>query len=319
MKFSIIIPVYNAEATLRQCLDAVFAQELKDFEVIAVDNGSIDASASIIKDYPCKPIFLNENKGAACARNIGAEYAQGEILVFVDSDIVVRKGILATIEKSFREDSDIVAATGILAKECAYKDFFSTYKNLYMHYIYRKCNRYVNFIYSSIAAILKSNFLKFNEELKMGEDTELGQRYAREGKRIFLNTALEVSHLKKYNLITLIKNDFLIPFWWVKTFLLYGGLNQLMRQRRFAHSRLNQILAILISYMLTISPFFMDYRWSLILSIVFLILLNDFFIFLYRSKGLIFLIKAILFTYIDALVMGAGIIAGFIVNCIRLS
>ena len=89
-KISVIIPVYNVEQYLRQCLDSVVNQTLKDIEIILVDDGSTDSSLSICNEYAqkdCRIKVLKQNhKGAGAARNKGLEIARGEYLSILDSD-----------------------------------------------------------------------------------------------------------------------------------------------------------------------------------------------------------------------------------------
>ncbi len=87
---SIIIPVYNAEKYLSECIDSVINQTLKDIEIICIDDGSSDSSNSILKKY-CNndsriKIITTENQGVSAARNLGIEIASGEYIMFVDSD-----------------------------------------------------------------------------------------------------------------------------------------------------------------------------------------------------------------------------------------
>lgn len=90
IKVSVIIPVYNVEKYLRQCLDSVAAQTLKDIEVICVDDGSTDSSFEIVKEYAEKDsrfiAVKQENGGAGAARNNGLRRAKGKYLSFLDSD-----------------------------------------------------------------------------------------------------------------------------------------------------------------------------------------------------------------------------------------
>ena len=87
---SVVIPVYNIEQHLRQCLDSVAAQTLKDIEVICVDDGSTDGSANILEEYAKKDarfqIIRQKNAGPGAARNRGMEQAAGKYLIFLDSD-----------------------------------------------------------------------------------------------------------------------------------------------------------------------------------------------------------------------------------------
>lgn len=97
MKLSIIIPAYNAEAYLPQCLDSILAQEHQDCEVIVVDDGSTDGTAALLERYPDVKVIHQENHGMSTARNRGLDEAQGEYILFVDSDDLLTDGALATL------------------------------------------------------------------------------------------------------------------------------------------------------------------------------------------------------------------------------
>ena len=88
--YSIIVPVYNAEKTLRRCIDSILAQTYPNFELILVDDGSKDSSATIIDEYAAKdsriiPIH-QPNGGVSSARNAGLDNAYGDYVVFIDAD-----------------------------------------------------------------------------------------------------------------------------------------------------------------------------------------------------------------------------------------
>lgn len=89
-KVSVIIPVYNVEQYLRECLDSVINQTLKEIEIICVDDGSTDRSLEILKEYAKKDnritVMRQENKGSGPARNNGIIKAKGEFIAFMDSD-----------------------------------------------------------------------------------------------------------------------------------------------------------------------------------------------------------------------------------------
>ena len=89
-KISVIIPVYNTEKYLRECLDSVVNQTLKDIEIICVDDGSTDCSLSILREYEARDsrvkVFTQEKSNAGAARNVGLSKANGEYLAFLDSD-----------------------------------------------------------------------------------------------------------------------------------------------------------------------------------------------------------------------------------------
>ena len=89
-KISVIIPVYNAESTLRRCVDSVLAQTFTDFECLLINDGSKDKSGEICDEYAIRDsrikVFHKENGGVSSARNVGLDNATGEWIAFVDSD-----------------------------------------------------------------------------------------------------------------------------------------------------------------------------------------------------------------------------------------
>lgn len=108
---SIIIPVYNAEKYLRECLDTVLAQSFTDFEVLIINDGSTDSSRQICDEYAEKDkrikVFHKENGGVSAARNLGIENAKGEWITFVDSDDKVNELFLEKFEIEKHKNLDI--------------------------------------------------------------------------------------------------------------------------------------------------------------------------------------------------------------------
>lgn len=106
-KFSIVIPVYNVDKYIGRCLDSIFNQTYKDYEVIVVDDGSDDDSKKIVKKYDVK-IINSKHQGVSESRNIGAKKANGEYLIFLDSDDYWDKDLLKEINKSLKNNPDLV-------------------------------------------------------------------------------------------------------------------------------------------------------------------------------------------------------------------
>jgi len=90
MKFSVIVPVYNVEKYLHECVDSVLNQTYPEYEIILVDDGSTDNSKSICDHYSQLDqrirVFHTSNSGVSTARNIGIQKAIGEYVLFLDSD-----------------------------------------------------------------------------------------------------------------------------------------------------------------------------------------------------------------------------------------
>ena len=112
IKVSVIIPVYNVEKYIKQCLESVINQTLKDIEIIVVNDGTKDNSMKIVEEYLSDKrikIINKENGGLSSARNAGMREAQGKYIYFIDSDDFVDKEVLSTLYKnSENEKMDIV-------------------------------------------------------------------------------------------------------------------------------------------------------------------------------------------------------------------
>ena len=104
VKVSVIIPIYNVENYLEECLDSIVNQTLKDIEIICVNDGSTDNSLDIINKYAAKDdritVIVHENGGHAVATNRGMDFAKGKYLYLMDSDDFVKTDAL---EKSYKQ------------------------------------------------------------------------------------------------------------------------------------------------------------------------------------------------------------------------
>ena len=107
-KISIIIPVYNVEQYIKNCLESVINQTYDNWEIILIDDGSTDNSKAIYENIAIKK-FKQTNKGVSAARNLGIEKAQGDYIVFLDADDWIEKNFLERmLEVIENEDADIV-------------------------------------------------------------------------------------------------------------------------------------------------------------------------------------------------------------------
>lgn len=111
---SVIVPVYNAEKYLPQCIDSIVNQTIGDIEVLLINDGSSDSSGEILAQYASKDerikVIEQPNKGAGAARNIGLAMAEGKYLSFLDSDDFFEPNMLElALAKASEDDADIVA------------------------------------------------------------------------------------------------------------------------------------------------------------------------------------------------------------------
>ena len=139
-RVSVIIPVYNVEKYLRECLDSIVNQTLREIEIICVDDGSTDGSPEILREYGEKDcritIISQENRGISSARNHGADIASGEYFYFMDGDDILERDALSRLYQLSEEKSlDVLYFDG--------KSFFETeelkeIKKNYITYYARK-------------------------------------------------------------------------------------------------------------------------------------------------------------------------------------
>jgi GT2 family glycosyltransferase len=212
-KLSVIIPVHNGGAHLSRCLDALHASCSTEHEVIVVDDCSTDDSADVARSRGFEVIRLDARSGPAAARNRGARATRGVVLLFVDADVEVRSDTLARVEAFFKDHGDTAALFGSYDDAPDARGFVSQYKNLAHHFIHQRSRAEAETFWAGCGAVRRDAF-----ELVGGfdetrytrpsiEDIELGRRLRRRGFKITLDRTLQVKHLKRWTLASLLRAD----------------------------------------------------------------------------------------------------------------
>ncbi|MFH1415422.1 MAG: glycosyltransferase [Elusimicrobiota bacterium] len=316
---SVIIPVRNAAVSLRRCLKSILSSDYKSYEIIVVDDHSVDESVKIAGDFPCRVIIAGSRTGAAVSRNRGAQKAVGEILVFIDADVFVEKNTLGKIARTFMHNPQISAVIGSYARETICKNFFSVYKNLISYYTHQTSSKDAFLFWSGCGAVRKDAFRQvggFDESFSKTsvEDIELGYRLVDAGHRIYLNKKIQVIHHKSYNLLTLVASDLFsraVP--WTKLIL---------KHKKFTNdqdTRINNIISVCMSYLMVVQVAFFIFGIiplkvffsAMILTVPSFFIANAIlFRFIVRKKGLLFVIGFIPMNYFTNLYSGFGFILG---------
>ena len=105
---SVVIPVYNSEKYLEECLNSIISQTYQNIEIIVIDDGSSDNSVRVVESYlPKVSLIKQKNLGVSAARNRGIEASKGELLVFLDSDDWLSNDIIEQHVKTFKEYENI--------------------------------------------------------------------------------------------------------------------------------------------------------------------------------------------------------------------
>lgn len=125
---SVIIPCYNAEDTIKRCLDSILAQTYTNFEIVVIDDGSQDSTAEILHEYSQQDIRVKayhfQNAGVSIARQRGISLANGEYVIFVDSDDSIQEKLLENISNviSTYNSPEIIRYQSNLFNDASYKD-----------------------------------------------------------------------------------------------------------------------------------------------------------------------------------------------------
>ena len=213
VSISVIIPVYNGAKHLPLCLAPFTQKTLPDVEIIVVNDHSTDNSAVIASQMGATVIDNPRGRGPAAARNVGSEHARGEILFFVDADVVVQPEVLPHIKEVFRLKPDVAALFGSYDLSPAETNFLSQYKNLFHFYIHQTGNEEASTFWAGCGAIRAEVFRSvggFNEQefrRPSIEDIELGLRLRQKHLRIYLDKRIQAKHLKRWTWSNLLKAD----------------------------------------------------------------------------------------------------------------
>ncbi|MEX2529299.1 MAG: glycosyltransferase [Gemmatimonadota bacterium] len=230
---SVIVPVHNGEATLEESLVALRGSDLdaRAWELIVVDDASSDSSGEIARTHADRVVTLTEGPhGPAFARNRGAETARGDLLAFVDADVVVHGDALARLVSRLTGEPDLVAVFGAYDTEPRARGLVTEYRNLLHHHVHASRPGPANTFWAGLGAIRRDDFLRaggFDERRYPRpriEDIELGYRLHAAGSRIDLDPGIQGTHLKRWNLGSMIRCDLLdrgVP--WMRLLLERGN------------------------------------------------------------------------------------------------
>ena len=178
-RVSIIVPSYNAEKTIKRCIDSLLCQDYSNIEIVLIDDGSTDQTLKVLEKYTDTrlKIFSKANGGVSSARNLGLQMASGEFIAFCDADDFYDKKFLSKMIPFFKPDVCLVScdcagrAKSLRSKKTltftvsqAMKEIFSD-KYLFVY----PCNKIYRKIY------LKN--LKFKADIKFGEDLLFNYEY----------------------------------------------------------------------------------------------------------------------------------------------
>lgn len=234
LSLSVIIPVWNGAATLGEALRCLRASSRPPDEILVVDDGSTDDSAAIARSFGVTVLSTPGRCGPATARGIGAREASGEVLIFLDADVLVHPGDLETagtiarLEQALDEDPSLHAVFGSYDTTPREPNFVSQWKNLSHHFVHQQGRPEAQTFWAGCGAIRRAAFMEvggFDLRYRGAtiEDIELGYRLRDAGFRIRLDPSILCTHAKRWTAWSAWKTDLLyrgIP--WTRLILRTG-------------------------------------------------------------------------------------------------
>jgi GT2 family glycosyltransferase len=214
LDIDIIMPVYNGQEFIVKSLPPLIEMKQRGEvrEVIVVDDSSTDASPRIAAELGVRVISSGGRLGPGGARNLAAGLAEGEILWFVDADVVVHDDAVTHLEQGFARPG-VVAVFGSYDDQPPARNFLSQYKNLVHHYYHHRARAEASTFWAGCGAIRKQAFLDLGgfdvETYKRPsiEDIELGYRLLEAGGKIRLIPGLQGTHLKVWRFFNLVHTE----------------------------------------------------------------------------------------------------------------
>jgi glycosyltransferase involved in cell wall biosynthesis len=316
---SVLMPVYDGAETLDAALAALRASRFHDYELIVVDDGSRDQSPAIAQRW--KPdVFARHdtNRGHMAARNRGAALARGRVLVSIDADVCVAPDTLERIAAHFA-DPAFECVVGLYEPRQPHGGAVSAYKNAWIHHSYAESPDRIDWFFTAVGAVRRDVFEReggFVDRFRResgGGDVEFGRRLHAAGVRIHLDKALRVTHLRRFTLASLLRNDYRRAAGWTRLALgSRAGLRTAVR-RGVANVRRGFALSAALTFAACLVPLLSARAGLLALALAFALQLALDRRFLSFACALFGPGRCVAFAclgFLDRVACGAGLVAG---------
>ncbi len=197
---SIIIPVYNVEMLLTDCINSVLNQDYRNIEVILINDGSTDNSGEVCKSFEKKDnrikVFEQKNSGVSVARNKGVEKAQGKYIIFVDSDDYLDVNHVSKMYSQINDEIDLVICgykiidndTHSINLNADMQDSVLNPQEMFLKYWENYHHGYINAPWNKMykRELMQQNNIKFPKDISMGEDGFFNVQYMKCCRKIYL-------------------------------------------------------------------------------------------------------------------------------------
>lgn len=327
---TLIIPAHNAARYLRRTLPVICSQLQPDWQFILTDDGSTDDTAALAQAAGAHVLRHTHTQGPAAARNHAIQHAHGEILLFLDADVLPHADTLTRLHETLLTQPDIAAVFGSYDAHPADPHTVSRFRNLLHHYVHQVGSPDAATFWTGCSALRRSIFQSvgpFNRvSITCIEDIDYGHRLRDAGHRVLLRPDIQGTHLKRWTLPGMIRTDFLqrgIP--WTIMMLRRGradnDLNLSARHRLSALAVLLGISALTVAAILLLLQKYLPAVVLLIFGLGALaaltLLQKRFYRYLLQLNGWGFLLCAIPLHALYYCYSGAALIAGWLIYLFR--
>jgi GT2 family glycosyltransferase len=312
VRVSVIVPAYRNAGELSQCISALRAAATPDTELIVVDDASEDNVSSTAANLGARVLHLARNAGPAAARNHGARHARGQILFFVDADVVVPENAIGRIRTTLDCHGEIAAVFGSYDARPAAPGLVSQYRNLLHHFVHQTGKAEAATFWAGCGAVRRLAFERvggFDEHRFRRpsiEDIELGYRLRRAGYRIFIDKSLQSTHLKRWTLRSIVRTDVIhraIP--WSRLILESGEAPDYLNVQ--TSQRASVALTGLGSLLLLLSPLHLELLMLAFACLAAVVLINrELYAFFWRARGTFFAAACVLLHLLYFVCCGVG-------------
>lgn len=291
-RLTIIVPFHKGLPFLKRTLASLVPLNEGDELIVAAD-GAVDDCHALAAAHEARVIDIAGPRGPAVARNIAAATAKGDILVFVDADVVASTAVIERIAEIFATDPGLSAVFGAYDDSPGDDSFVAQYKNLAHSFIHQESRGPAQTFWAGFGGVRRTAYEAvggFDERFERPsiEDIDLGYRLTAAGFRIHLEPSLAVCHLKRWTLRGMIKSDIFdrgIP--WTQLILRYGQFGNDLNTK---HSyRACVVIAYLAVASLVLGVVDIRFFWGVPLFLAVLVYLSrDYYTFFLQKRGILF-------------------------------
>jgi glycosyltransferase involved in cell wall biosynthesis len=290
------MPVHNNAREIARALAAAQAARAHLKEIIVVDDASTDGSAEVAEHFGVRVERLPEHSGAPAARNHGVRCASGDVIFFLDADIVAPESAIARAAVLLDEHPEYDAAFGSYDDDPDVPTTLSRFRNLLHHYTHQTGNREATTFWTGCGLVRKTAFESvggFDDAWRGVEDIEFGHRLRVSGHRILLDPTLQVKHLKRWTFSSMVWTDLRYrAFLWSRLLLAQEALPDDLNVR--TAQRVSVALSLLVIALLPLLLLDARWLWAIAAGAAAIVAINrDFHALLMRRGGLGFALACI--------------------------